>query len=389
VSPHTDCELVSAALELGILPIPGFQTPTEAFSLIDAGARWLKLFPAAGRQSDLSALKAVLPTDVKLVAVGGVDLVESHQWIQAGAAAVGVGGELFRAGMTTDEIAVRARRLIAGLKKPTVIATTRARIGESPIWCAGDERIRWVDPLSRQLHTCEAEGNGLNTQDLSEAVWSIGMRHDGLVGTTDNGFCRVEPSGIKRGPAAEQNAGCRFNDMAVDAGGGLWAGSMHRGLLSGRGVLFWARNPEDVPQRVADNLGVPNGMAFSDDQRTLYVIDTLMRTLLAYPVEGPGTLGEPVIVSDFLGQPGKPDGMCVAHNDTIYVAMWGGACVLHLARDGAVLSRRSIPTPHVSSCVELPNRSIAVSTSTFRLSPQQLSLDANAGALFVLASEPT
>ena len=90
--------------------------------------------------------------------------------------------------------------------------------------------------------------------------------------------------------------------MTVDASGGLWVGMMHRGVLATRGAIFHARSLRAAPTRVASGLGVPNGMKLSADGRTLYVVDTLERTLLAYPVDG-GRLGEPAIVSIFSACP--------------------------------------------------------------------------------------
>ena len=174
--------------------------------------------------------------------------------------------------------------------------------------------------------------------------------------------------------------------MTVDASGGLWVGMMHRGVLATRGAIFHARSVRAEPTRVASGLGVPNGMKLSADGRTLYVIDTLERTLLAYPVDG-GKLGEPVIVSDFLGLPGKPDGMTLAADGTFWVAMWGGSCVVQLANDGAFIRKVAVPAPHVSSlCFVAPNR-LMVTTSRMRLSPQALSDHPGSGGLFEILLE--
>ena len=141
-----------------------------------------------------------------------------------------------------------------------------------------------------------------------------------------------------------------------------------------------------APTRVASGLGVPNGMKLSADGRTLYVVDTLERTLLAYPVDS-GKLGEPVIVSDFLGLPGKPDGMTLAADGTFWVAMWGGGSVVQLAGDGAFLRKIALPAPHVSSlCFASPKRML-VTTSRMRLSPQALSDHPGSGGLFEILLE--
>ena len=98
-------------------------------------------------------------------------------------------------------------------------------------------------------------------------------------------------------------------------------------------------------------------------------------------------MGEPVIVSDFLGLPGKPDGMTLAPDGTFWVAMWGGSCVVQLAGDGAFLRQIALPAPHVSSlCFAGPNR-LLVTTSRMRLSPQALLDHPGSGGLFEILLE--
>lgn len=280
-----------------------------------------------------------------------------------------------------------------------LICEAGAMIGESPIW--RNDRIQWTDPVARRLLSVGQNGsstgqNGSNVGQggdlrsvaMTSSVWSLALLPDAaVVGALDDRFCVIGDEGkITSGPSAQIDTGCRFNDMAVDAQGGLWVGMMHRGVLATRGALFHARFLGEQPARVAEGLGVPNGMKVSPDGRTLFVIDTLERTLLAYPIDH-RSLGEPVIVSDFLGQPGKPDGMTVAPDGTFWVAMWGGGCIVQLAPEGAFLRRIEIPAPHVSSvCFAEPNR-LFVSTSRMRLSPQALRDHPGSGGLFEIGLE--
>lgn len=268
-----------------------------------------------------------------------------------------------------------------------LVCDAGAMIGESPAW--QDKSVWWTDPVSRRLlHWIDSGSGYLESIVMPSSVWSLATLPDGtLAGALDDRFCSISPTGeITAGPAATIDAGCRFNDMTTDANGGLWVGMMHRGILATRGAIFHAPSLREAPKRVASCLGVPNGMKLSADGRTLFVVDTLERTLLAYPVDG-DTLGEPVIVSDFLGLAGKPDGMTLAPDGTFWVAMWGGSSVVQLARDGAYLRRIDVPAPHISSvCFAGPNR-LLVTTSRMRLSPQAL-LDApGAGGLFEILLE--
>jgi xylono-1,5-lactonase len=259
-----------------------------------------------------------------------------------------------------------------------------AAIGESPAWL--NDRLYWTDPASRRL--LSVTGNAeLQSFAVASSVWSLAVSGDGLVGALDDRLCTISKSSeLHAGPAATIDAGCRFNDMTVDGGGAMWVGMMHRGILATRGAIFHARSVRAEPSRVASGLGVPNGMKVSADGRTLYVIDTLERTLLAYAVDG-GKLGEPIIVSDFLGLPGKPDGMTLAADGTFWVAMWGGSCVVQLAGDGALLRKVALPAPHVSSlCFIAPDR-LMVTTSRMRLSAQALSDHPGSGGLFEILLE--
>lgn len=265
-----------------------------------------------------------------------------------------------------------------------LICDARVAIGESPAWL--NDRVHWTDPVSRRLLSATANGE-LQSIATASPVWSLAGSPDGWVGALDDRFCTIAESGeIGAGPAAKIDAGCRFNDMTIDTSGELWVGMMHRGILATRGAIFHARSVHAQPTRVASGLGVPNGMKLSADGHTLYVIDTLERTLLAYAVDG-GKLGEPVIVADFLGLPGKPDGMTLAADGTFWVAMWGGGCVAQLAGDGAFLRKVALPAPHVSSlCFASANR-LLVTTSRMRLSPQALSEHPGSGGVFEILLE--
>jgi len=117
VSPNADATVIARTKALGMVSMPGFATATEAFVAIAAGADVLKLFPATTYgPSHLRAIKAVLPQSVPVFAVGGVGAAQVGEWLAAGASGFGFGSELFRPAYTLDEIAKRARDLVAALR---------------------------------------------------------------------------------------------------------------------------------------------------------------------------------------------------------------------------------------------------------------------------------
>jgi len=118
VSPDSNPEVISRALKLGVTPLPGVFTPTEAFTAIHAGASYLKLFPAeAASPTVLKAWRAVLPGNVHVLPVGGISATNMSDWLEAGAAGFGIGGSLYKPGDKPKEVATKAAALVAAWEK--------------------------------------------------------------------------------------------------------------------------------------------------------------------------------------------------------------------------------------------------------------------------------
>jgi 2-dehydro-3-deoxyphosphogalactonate aldolase len=117
VSPDTRKDVIHVALNQGLVPMPGFGTATEAFQAYDAGARYLKLFPASTYgPGHITALKAVLPPDAKVLAVGGAGPATMAEWWAAGARGFGLGSDLYKPGQAVDVTAEKARAAVAACR---------------------------------------------------------------------------------------------------------------------------------------------------------------------------------------------------------------------------------------------------------------------------------
>jgi len=109
VSPNTDAAVMERAGHYGMVTMPGVFTPTEAFQALRLGASALKFFPASvlGAKG-IAAIRAVLPADAVLGAVGGVSDKDFADYATAGVRAFGLGSSLFTPGMTVDVVRQRA-----------------------------------------------------------------------------------------------------------------------------------------------------------------------------------------------------------------------------------------------------------------------------------------
>lgn len=113
VSPDCNPDVIAHTKARGLQSWPGVFTPTEAFLALRSGADGLKLFPGvlAGPMG-LKALRAVLPEQTQVFAVGGAGVENLADWIDAGADGFGIGSALYAPGMGVDEVANRARAIV-------------------------------------------------------------------------------------------------------------------------------------------------------------------------------------------------------------------------------------------------------------------------------------
>jgi 2-dehydro-3-deoxyphosphogalactonate aldolase len=113
VAPNCDPPVIAAAKSLGMATLPGVATPSEAFAALKAGADGLKLFPAEILPpAAIKAWRAVLPAGTLLLPVGGVTLSNMADYVTAGADGFGIGGALYKPGMTASELGDKARAFV-------------------------------------------------------------------------------------------------------------------------------------------------------------------------------------------------------------------------------------------------------------------------------------
>ena len=126
VSPNTNAAVIRRTIERGLTPMPGFGSASEAFEAYQAGARYLKLFPASTYGAGhVKALLDVLPKDAVIQPVGGVKPELMKDWWAAGARGFGMGGDLYKPGLTPDEV---HRRAVAAVE---AVRALKPRRGET------------------------------------------------------------------------------------------------------------------------------------------------------------------------------------------------------------------------------------------------------------------
>lgn len=121
VSPNCDPAVIRATKANGMLSYPGVLTPTECFSaLASGGADGLKIFPASViGTGGVAAIRAVLPADVPVYAVGGASADNFADWLAAGVQGFGIGSALYKPGRSVSEVAAIARDMVQAYDEVT------------------------------------------------------------------------------------------------------------------------------------------------------------------------------------------------------------------------------------------------------------------------------
>ena len=110
ISPNTNAEVIGASREAGMISLPGYATPSEAFAALAAGASGLKLFPAENASpAVLKAHRAVLPPETVVIVVGGVTPDRMAQW-RPWCQGFGLGTALYQPGQSADDVRSSIKR---------------------------------------------------------------------------------------------------------------------------------------------------------------------------------------------------------------------------------------------------------------------------------------
>ena len=182
VTPCLVPDVIAAAAEHDVAALPGAMTPTEVFSAWRLGGDIVKVFPAshAGGASYLKALKGPFP-QIELCPTGGVNLDTIAAFIEAGAVAVGVGGEL----VLKSALASGAYGRITVLARDSRPSAARAESPRAP-------RSALFDGADRAHHTL---AHGL-----------VGIASSGhMAGSTGRAGLPIEPSASTAAPRTSRS----------------------------------------------------------------------------------------------------------------------------------------------------------------------------------------
>jgi sugar lactone lactonase YvrE len=269
----------------------------------------------------------------------------------------------------------------------------RAELAEGPVWFDG--ALWWVDIVAGTFNRLDVR-TGINqaraTGDfLGAAVpddrggWILARRHDLVRLDWTSGEIVAWSA-----PSVATGKRHRFNDAKCGPDGRLWVGTLSLDGARGECALyaFTGRQPGKV---MVQHVSLSNGLAWSPDGAHMYFIDSLAGSIQRWRYDvGTGTLHDHAVLAQIDPREGYPDGMTVDQEGHLWVALWGGGCVVRVNRNtGAILSRHRVPVSQPSSCTfggEHGN-TLFITSAWQGLDAAQREAEPLAGAIFAMETD--
>ncbi|HEY5411917.1 MAG TPA: SMP-30/gluconolactonase/LRE family protein [Caulobacteraceae bacterium] len=271
----------------------------------------------------------------------------------------------------------------------------KTTIGESPLWCAAERALYWVDIKRPALYRFEPSGGAYRTWALTSDVGGFALlkcRPGALValryGLHHLDFATGALALLAQSPFDPTLF--RFNEGACDVNGRFWIGVMfdplepsgrkEKGLLHSYTLNGGLRAESDLSD-------LHNGMAWSSDGRTFYLSHSYERRIFAHNYDPEaGLMEKGGLLATLPEALGIPDGAAVDAEGGYWTACHGGGRLRRFHPDGSVDRDVMLPVSQPTMCAFGGENldELYVTSARDKLSAGQLKEEPLAGAILRL-----
>ncbi|WP_008584788.1 SMP-30/gluconolactonase/LRE family protein [Niabella soli] len=266
----------------------------------------------------------------------------------------------------------------------------KTQLGEGPVWDEQKNILYWVDIAKGIIHELNVLSGKHASYTIGQLTGAIALcNNNDLLVAAQKGpgiFNTHKHSFIQQPPPYPATTANRFNDGKCDAAGRFWLGTMALDEKKAAGSLF-CMTEDFTFRKMLPHLTIPNGMAWTSDNKIFYFIDTPAFAVMAYDFDlATAQISNPRKVITIKEKEGAPDGMTIDKEGMLWIAHWDGWQVTRWDPEtGAQLLSVRLPVARVTSCTfGGPALSdLYITTACDRLNPDQYNAQPHAGALFV------
>ncbi|MBA2316781.1 MAG: SMP-30/gluconolactonase/LRE family protein [Euzebyales bacterium] len=277
---------------------------------------------------------------------------------------------------------------LLGPRHVEVALDAHAEVAEGPVWDSSGNELVWVDIPRHLVHRFHPASGRCTSVDVGQPVGAVALRDSGgLVLALRDGFGVLDgdtgPARLVREVEAD-SASNRMNDGKCDQSGRFWAGTMALDMRVGAGTLYRLETDFEVVSVLAD-VSVPNGLAWTADERTMYFIDSTTNGVdVLDHAPRSGTVGERRRLIDIAPEIGLPDGMTTDVDGFLWIALWGGGAVRRYSPAGALDTVVQLPATQITSCTFGGEQldELYITSAAAGLSDEERANQPHAGAVF-------
>jgi sugar lactone lactonase YvrE len=253
-----------------------------------------------------------------------------------------------------------------------VLVRAYADLGEGPSWLPMEKRLLWVDIPSGTLHFYDPQ-TGARSSVSKPPLGRIGCAvptADGryllaadnsliLTGAAEKQLRFVDPLTLWQDTSPDAKK-VRFNDGKCDPRSRLIVGTMALDMSSAIGCLYAVEPapgssvtaPALTVRKIAEGLVISNGLAWTRDGRTLYLVDSVPKSVYQfdYDLDAGTVSNRTVAIETSRFEPkASPDGMCIDSDEMLWVAFYSGSAVLRFdPRAKTLLAKIVLPATHIT-----------------------------------------
>lgn len=236
--------------------------------------------------------------------------------------------------------------------KIACLVDAKAQVGEGAVWDAEGEALWWTDINGRVIHRYDPRTNEDRVFDIGMRVGCFALRKNGgFVLAAEHGFWFWNSVSGKLDHIADVESDLpnnRMNDGGCDRQGRLFASSMNLETERRPTGNCWRLNADLAIEKVASELYIGNGIAFSPEGDRYFLADTTVEKVWVHSYDrDTGVIGARTPFVDMAPLAGLPDGATVDAEGGYWLAAVRGGRVYRFTPDGKLdlTIEMPIPTP--------------------------------------------
>jgi len=273
------------------------------------------------------------------------------------------------------------------------ITTKPALLAESPMWDYRSNSLLWIDIEGKSLHKYSFDTKTEKTLSLGKRPGTVVLteQEDIQIAALEDSLAytciRCNKIDKISGPDYKGQP-VRFNDGKVDPLGHLWIGTVDCKDYSNPIAHLYKFEKDQTFTIKKAGVTTSNGISWSPDGTIMYYIDSPTRTVVAYDFDlKTGDIFNPRVVIHTPEDLGTPDGSTIDAEGMLWVAQWGGSCVIRWnPKNGKILEKIQVPAKNVTAVAfGGPNLDILfITTAQIAMSPEDEKRYPDAGNIFTI-----